>query len=147
MSPSAAGRVASGLALVASLVVLGCHETGVIPRQQVAGGDPARGRRAIVRYGCGSCHVIPGVPAAEGRVGPPLTDVADRAFVAGRVPNEPAALVRWIRDPQAVDSMTAMPDLGVTEPDARDIAAYLYTLGSNRLGPPHPIPARQLPGH
>lgn len=140
-------RAANAATLVLSIACVAWRETGVIARQQVAGGEPERGRHAIVAYGCGSCHVIPGVPAAEGRVGPSLADVAERTFVAGRVPNEPAALVRWIRDPQSVDSLTAMPDLGVTEPDARDIAAYLYTLGSNRLGPPHPIPARHLPGH
>lgn len=138
---------AVGAALLLSLVATACSETGVIARHRVAGGDATRGRQAIVAYGCGSCHVIPGVPAAEGRVGPSLADVADRAFVAGRVPNEAAALVRWIRDPRSIDSLTAMPDLGVTDGDARDIAAYLYTLGSDRLGPPHPIPARNLPGH
>jgi cytochrome c1 len=90
--------------------------------------------------------VIPGVAAAEGRVGPPLTDLVDRTFIAGRLRNEPSALVRWIRDPRAVDPNTAMPDLGVTDGDARDIAAYLYTLGGRRLGPPHPVPARTLTG-
>ena len=90
--------------------------------------------------------MIPGVPAAEGRVGPPLTDLADRTFIAGRLRNEPSALVRWIREPREVDPNTAMPDLGVTDRDARDIAAYLYTLGSSRLGPPHIAPARTLTG-
>ena len=90
--------------------------------------------------------MIPGVPAAEGRVGPPLTDLADRTFIAGRLRNEPSALVRWIREPRAVDPNTAMPNLGVTDRDARDIAAYLYTLGGSRLGPPHLVPARTLTG-
>lgn len=122
----------------------GCREAGVTPQHEVVGASPARGARLIVVYGCGSCHVIPGVPAAEGRVGPPLTDYADRTFVAGKLRNEPDALVRWIRDPQLVTPGTAMPALGVTELDARDIAAYLYTLQANRLGPPHLIPSRVL---
>ena len=42
--------------------------------------------------------------------------------------NTPANLVRWIREPQAVVPGNAMPDMGVSEADARDIAAYLYTL-------------------
>jgi cytochrome c len=134
--------------LLAGLVLGGCREGGVIPRQHVAGGDASRGERSILTYGCGSCHVIPGIPAAEGRVGPPLTDLADRTFLAGgRLRNEPDALVRWIRDPQEIHPGSVMPDLGVTEGNARDIAAYLYTLASNRLGPPHPIPPRHLPGH
>ena len=147
-APPRPRRPTGRLAVVVALCALGaCDEAGVIPRQRVAGGDPARGQRAIVAYGCGSCHVIPGVPAAEGRVGPPLSDVADRTYLAGHLRNAPDAMVRWIRSPQALRPGSAMPDLGVTEPDARDIASYLYTLGSGQLGPPHPIPASRIPGH
>jgi cytochrome c1 len=42
------------------------------------------------------------------------------------LPNTPDNLVRWLRDPQAVSPQTIMPDLGLGEPQARDIAAYLY---------------------
>lgn len=140
-------RATRAAAALCALLAASCRETGVIPRHRIDGGEPARGARAITAHGCGSCHVIPGVPAAEGRVGPPLTDFADRAYIAGRLPNEPASLLRWIRDPQQVDSLTVMPNLGVSEQDARDIASFLYTLGSNRLGPPHPIPASRIPGH
>lgn len=138
----------SRLNVGATLLILGgCHEEGVVSQQRVTGGEPERGERAILVYGCGSCHVIPGIPAAEGRVGPPLTDFADRTYIAGRLRNEPVGLVRWIRDPQSVDSATAMPDLAVTEADARHIAAYLYTLTANRLGPPNPISGRLIPTH
>lgn len=133
--------------LVLVLCLAACREEGVVTQESVPGGDPSRGKRRLVAYGCGSCHVIPGVSAADGLVGPPLTDFAARTFVAGRLQNRPVHLIRWIRDPQAVNPGTAMPDLGVTEQDARDIAAYLYTLGGNRLGPPHPLPERSLPGH
>ena len=94
----------------------------------ITGGDPDRGREAIRRYGCGTCHAIAGVAGAEGRVGPPLTGIASRAYIAGVLPNEPGNMMRWIMNPQAVDSQTAMPMVGVTERDARHIAAYLYTL-------------------
>lgn len=104
---------------------LGGHER---PRRQVPGGDPARGERAIVLYGCGACHTVPGVDGARGRVAPPLTAFAERAFVAGVLPNRPEELIRWIQDPPGVNPRTAMPNLGVTEQDARHIAAYLYTL-------------------
>lgn len=93
------------------------------------GGDPARGRRAIVVEGCPACHAIPGI--AQGRpanVGPPLKHIAKRAYIAGVLPNEPGALERWIMDPPGIDPRTAMPDLGIREPEARDIAAYLRTL-------------------
>jgi cytochrome c1 len=78
--------------------------------------------------GCAACHVIPGVRGADGKVGPPLTGIGSRIMIAGQVPNTPDNLIRWIRDPQAIEPGTAMPNLGVSEPTARDIAAYLYTL-------------------
>ena len=135
-------------ALLAALVlVASCRESGVAAQHRVPGGDAERGERALVRYGCGGCHTIPGVAGAEGAVGPPLTRFAARTYVAGRIRNEPAGLVKWIRDPWDIDSATAMPDLGVTESDARDIAAYLYRLGANRLGPPHLISERAITGH
>ncbi|MGE5537721.1 MAG: c-type cytochrome [Gemmatimonas sp.] len=92
------------------------------------GGDPVRGRGAIVRYGCGGCHTISSIRTANGLVGPPLDGVAGRLYIAGVVPNTPDALMAWIRDPRAVDGKTAMPNTGVTADDARDIAAFLYTL-------------------
>ncbi len=97
-------------------------------RRHVDEGVPERGVDAIARYGCGSCHAIPGIERAVGRVGPPLTFFARRVFIAGQVPNTPDYLVRWIVMPQSIEPGTAMPNLGVTDGDARDIAAYLYTL-------------------
>lgn len=96
--------------------------------QLTQGGRPGMGRRWMEIYGCGGCHVVPGVPGARGRVGPPLDNVAARLFVAGVTENKPDNLIAWIQDPQRVDSSTAMPKTGVTERQARDIAAYLYTL-------------------
>jgi len=54
--------------------------------------------------------------------------MASRAYVGGVLPNAPDNMIRWIRDPKSVDPLTAMPNVGVTESDARHIAAYLYTL-------------------
>jgi len=92
----------------------------------LTGGDPRVGRVLIRDYGCGSCHTVPGVAGADARVGPPLTGLSQRMYIAGVLPNEPNNLVRWIVDPPAVDSLTAMPRVGVSEQEARDIAAYLY---------------------
>jgi cytochrome c2 len=97
--------------------------------RQVPGGVPEQGRQVLQsRYGCGACHVIPGVPGAQGQVGPPLSQFARRSLIAGRLPNSADNLVAWIRTPQALEPGTGMPDLGVSEADARDVAAYLYTL-------------------
>lgn len=94
----------------------------------LTGGHPERGRVLIRYYGCGSCHTIPGVAGADATVGPPLTGIARRAYVAGVLPNTPDNLERWILDPPRVDPKTAMPATGVKPGDIVDIAAYLYTL-------------------
>lgn len=90
--------------------------------------DAERGAELIDAYGCGACHMIPGVPRAEARVGPDLSDVASQHYIAGSLVNTPDALARWIRDPQDIEPGTAMPDLGVTLQESRAIAAYLYAL-------------------
>lgn len=82
----------------------------------------------MAEYGCGACHRVPGVPGADGLVGPPLDSWSHRSFIAGALPNNQANLVDWIVDPQAVEPGTAMPDLDVDESDAEDIAAYLLSL-------------------
>jgi mono/diheme cytochrome c family protein len=92
--------------------------------------DAERGRRLLAAYGCGSCHVIPGVRNANGRAAPPLTHWAERHFIAGVLLNTPNHLVSWIVDPPAIEPGTTMPNVGVTREDAADMARYLYRLGS-----------------
>lgn len=92
------------------------------------GGDAHRGRQLIDQYRCGACHTIPGVPDAHGLVGPPLMWWGRRTYIAGELPNSPDNLVRWLRSPKSVEPGTAMPTLGLSEQDARDVSAYLYTL-------------------
>ena len=90
--------------------------------------DPARGREALQQYACVACHRIPGVTGAQARVGPPLESIASRQMLGGVLPNSPDNLARWIRFPHEFSPLGAMPALGVSERDARDIAAYLATL-------------------
>ena len=111
---------------VALFALTACEQAPTVDR--MPGGNAEAGRRAISLYGCGSCHVIPGIPGARGVVGPPLTDFGRRVYIVGSLPNMPDNLVRWLRDPPAIEPNTAMPDLGVSQREARDIAAYLYTL-------------------
>ncbi len=106
----------------------GCSQTSArAAAAGVTGGDPQRGLAAISRYGCGSCHTIAGNRSAYGLVGPPLTGIGNRMYVAGVLANTPDNIVRWIRHPKQVNEKTVMPDLGVTQQDATDIAAYLYS--------------------
>ena len=88
----------------------------------------ANGRLLLRQFGCGSCHEIPGVAAAQGRVGPPLGAVARRVYLGGVLPNSPENMVRWIRAPQDFDPRTVMPNLQVPERFAQDMTAYLYQL-------------------
>lgn len=91
-------------------------------------GDVARGRVALHQYACITCHVIPGVVGAEYPVGPSLAGIANRKYLAGILPHSRETMIRWLRSPQAVAPGSAMPDLDVSERDARDIAAFLETL-------------------
>src|SRR5207237_211624 len=113
------------LACVVSLQSWACSGDAYRAAAAMTGGDPARGAQAITKYGCDTCHTIPGVRTARGLVGPPLTGVAARVYLAGHLPNTPDNMQRWIRYPREAEAQTAMPDVGVTESDGRDIAAYL----------------------
>ena len=117
--------------LVAPLVVLvlaGCDAVSRTPAWDVSGGHAAQGVALIRGFGCGACHRIPGIGEAKGNVGPSLAGFGDRVYIAGVLRNNPENLVTWLRDPQQVVPGNAMPDLGLTDQQARDIAAYLYKL-------------------
>jgi cytochrome c1 len=75
-----------------------------------------------------SCHDIPGVVGAAIPVGPPLARMGLRSFIGGVLENTPENMVRWLRTPQAFVPDGAMPNLGVSVRDARDMAAYLRSL-------------------
>lgn len=124
-SERSATRAVAAAALV--LLAAGC-DSGNAAEADPTLANPERGRAAVISYGCGACHEIAGVAGANGRVGPPLTGVAERVYIAGYLPNEPETMVQWIMVPQAFRQPTAMPNMGVTERDARDITAYLYSL-------------------
>jgi cytochrome c len=113
------------VALLLLSLAAGCSKSPVL---EVTGGDAERGRQLIQEYGCVACHAIPGIPHVGANVGPPLSKMGKRVYVGGVIPNMPEELVLWLQNPSAVDPRTAMPNLGVSEAEARDMAAYLYTL-------------------
>ncbi len=100
------------------------------PMAQGASGeaDAERGKRALRQYGCIACHEIPGEVGPEARLGPTLHGIGSRLMLGGVLPNSPENMARWLRAPQAFSPHSAMPVLGVTERDARDMAAHLATL-------------------
>ena len=122
--------------VAATMVILGgCSDPQQAAEQnrhfgerRILNGDAAKGRELIAAVGCGTCHTIPGVPGAVGIVGPPLNRFAKRTYIAGAIPNEPAALVAWVRDAPSLVRQTAMPPFPLSYQEAVHIAAYLYTL-------------------
>ena len=127
MSTSIPLRGLLGVALWCMLT--GCHDGQLTREYPVStGGNAQRGKALIQAYGCGSCHTIPGIYTARGVVGPPLMLFSRRTMIAGELPNSPDNLVQWIRNPKAIEPGTAMPNLGLTDYEAHDVAAYLYTL-------------------
>jgi cytochrome c2 len=109
-----------------ALVLAACGDDAKPVR--VPGGDATLGKRLIEQYQCGSCHAIPEVAAARGSAGPPLEGFGRRSYIAGRIPNLPDPLAQWLVNPPAMKPGTLMPDLGISQQDARHMAAYLYTL-------------------
>jgi cytochrome c2 len=119
--------------LVLLVLAMGCGPEYPAPGDRtIVDADPARGGAAVRARACGACHEIPTVPGARGRVGPSLDGFADRMLIAGAVPNTAGDLVKWLRDPAAIQPRTAMPALGLSEGEAQDIAAFLYTLRGRR---------------
>jgi len=114
---------------IAAGATSGCTGGRTTPGYAIStGGDFHRGQQVIVQFRCGECHTIPGIDGATGVFGPPLNSFADRTLIAGEFPNIPDHLTNWIVSPQSMKPKTAMPDLGLSQQQGRDVAAYLYTL-------------------
>jgi cytochrome c len=124
---SSFARLAWAVIAAGTVLLAGCTKEEDMPTP-VAGGHASIGKRLIAQYQCGACHVIPNVPGAGGEAGPSLEHIGHLSYIAGGIPNQPARMVAWLRDPPAQKPGTTMPALGVSEAEARHMAAYLYTL-------------------
>ncbi|KRB86570.1 hypothetical protein ASE00_07730 [Sphingomonas sp. Root710] len=82
----------------------------------------------IAREACGSCHLIPGIEGADGMAGPSLAHFASRQMIVGVLANSPGNLEHYLKSPASIVTTNAMPDQHLTDEQARNIAAYLYTL-------------------
>lgn len=128
MGSRSVGPVIGALMIFLLAIGLGACEQGKAAGPDNFGGDVHRGAALIAQYQCGSCHEIPGIAGADGNVGPPLRRVGTRAFIAGFIQNTPDNMAYWIEDPQKMLPGNAMPRIGISPNDARDITAFLYTL-------------------
>jgi cytochrome c2 len=122
-------RLLANIALLGGLAggLAGCNEAAP-PEAVNLDGNSRNGAVLIAQFGCGGCHVIPGISGADGAVGPPLTAVGRRTFIAGLLNNSPDNMTAWLQDPQAIVPGNAMPQMDISAQQARDISAYLYTL-------------------
>jgi putative membrane protein len=125
-SPLAVQRYGVWMVLLLTVGLSGCDHDEARSSWALSGAHAERGPALMKSYGCATCHTIPGMENARGQVGPPLAQFGRRAFIAGVLSNNPDNLVKWLRSPQSVIPGNAMPNTGLTEEDARDIAAYLY---------------------
>ena len=128
LAPPKRRTVSVVLGMFITLVLSGCGRPSDSTVDRRTAGDAQPGRQMLAAWGCGTCHTIPGVPRADGLVGPSLAGFGARAYVGGVLTNTPAHVAQWIQDPRGQSPRTAMPTLGVSESDARQMAAYLLTL-------------------
>jgi cytochrome c len=125
-APQWSRRCAIALTVLAATACEASSQTAPIPTR--ATGDVLRGQRLLAQYQCGSCHAIPGVPIARGAAGPSLEQFGRRTYIAGHIPNRADKLMQWLIDPRSLVPNTTMPNMGVSQDDARDMAAYLQSL-------------------
>lgn len=115
------------LAVWLSALLSACADKSSPPRT-IMGADADRGLEVMERVGCAACHETPGVAWPKGLAGPSLRGFADGPMIAGQFPNRPDVLIRFIKDAPSMAPATGMPAMPLTDPEARDVAAYLYTL-------------------
>ena len=136
-------RRARGLSLLIAFTLLaGCQSspaTGAPTASKAPPAGPesadaagaAEGKKLFVVKGCVACHRAPGVPEAQGTIGPNLRGIGDRSKVtrfAGSIDNTHENMVRWLLNPPAMKPGTAMPNAGLTQEEAETLTAFLETL-------------------
>jgi len=104
------------------------YNAGLATRPVPSGGVEFAGFSLFTGRQCASCHAIAGTPASA-QVAPDLTHVGSRTTLAsGALPNTPAAMDRWIADPQGVKPGTQMPQVPLSPEERAAVVAYLESL-------------------
>jgi cytochrome c len=114
--------LAAGLALTCAACDHGHSQHAGMPRSQV------HEARQLIAENCGACHRVPGVPRAQGRVGPSLEGISRQQIIAGHFVNTPENLARWIEHPQELLPGDAMPEMALSHEQVVRIVDYLYTV-------------------
>ena len=118
--------LSTGAIFLCAALTSGCAEEE--PTSRVVGGDPERGRLLVQQYQCAACHFIPEVQGAGGDAGPSLQYLGRLSYIAGSIPNQPENMIRFLQNPPAGKPGTRMPALGISDDEARHMAAFMYTL-------------------
>jgi cytochrome c2 len=95
---------------------------------RLTGGNPESGRKKLVQHSCGTCHIISGVPNANGTTGPSLEYWSRRSKFLDNRPNTPENLEQWLEHSSRFKPGTGMPDMDVSPEDSRDMSAYLFSI-------------------
>ena len=83
--------------------------------------DADYGQMLFTAKSCAQCHVhaaVPGSGKFGGGYPAPAPDLTTR-------PGDPAYQRAWLRDPEALKSATAMPNLGLSEAEIDALVAFL----------------------
>ena len=101
---------------------------------QIAAAEPPadperqRGQSVFLSNPCIMCHTVRGTPAG-GKVGPELTHVASRQYIAaGTLPTTRGNIAAWIVDPQGVKPGAHMPLIKIAPDDLHPLLSYLEGL-------------------
>ncbi len=90
--------------------------------------DVQDGRAVFEQNACMNCHRIRGT-VADGRFGPDLTHFASRdTLAAGTVPNTPASVAQWIKEPAHYKQGALMPAMHLDDGQIARVTAYLESL-------------------
>lgn len=121
------------LIIVGNLTVLGLNRSKLPDLTNMNWDEHRRGRLLLNQYGCGGCHIVPGLNKARGRVGPSLENIHEQMFIGGVVANDLNNLANWIKQPESLAPGTAMPNLGVSTEDSQIMANYLMNASRQRI--------------
>jgi len=125
--------ITASLLLLTIMLLVACAQTFNYERgASMTGGDPAAGKEKIVVHDCHSCHEIPGIPVNPDRRGPSLKHWSKQSTIAKKWPNTPDNLEDFLQHPERMlhgnGLKSEMTMSSVKPADAKDIAAYLYSI-------------------
>lgn len=101
-----------------------CHRAALSGTPQLNAG-----RNLLTKYGCVHCHTI---KLADGSAIKPTDDPPSLEHVADKTTRE--WIYAWLKDPQAYAVTATMPNFKLSDPDARDISAFLIANSTPILG-------------